>query len=198
MAKQVMLCESRGSLTGPYVDHLTGRTRPETAKQPKEGESVVGLDENGEPATREHGLGLLHLARQQVAEQKQLRKRSARMPYREFLFGNGPADQPLPWAKDCVGWLRSVLPPESRVATAALHRDEADPAYLHVVVTMPPGGWSGVEKTSRVGAGKLRGRHFLSALQDDLHARVSVNYGLERGEKGLAGAACRDRPVEVP
>ena len=184
-----MRCESRTSLTGPYVDHLVGRTRPETAREPTSGESVVGLDEHGEPATREHGLGLLQLARQQVAEQKKRRKREKLkgrhpQPYREFLFGNGPADDPLPWTKDCVGWLRGVLGSDVQVATAALHRDEADPAHLHVVVLMPPGGWAEVERTSRVGAGKLRGRHFLSALQDDLHGEVASKYGLERGVKG--------------
>ena len=189
MGIQSFRCESRTRLTGPYVDHLSGRTRPDTAKMPEKGESVVALDENGDQASREHGLGLLHLARVQAAENKKRRKKEGKkgrpaVPYREFLWANGPADDPLPWVKDCVGWLRGVLGPDARIATAHLHRDEADPAHLHVVATMPYGGWSEVEKTSRVGGGELNGRYFLSALQDDLHGAVSSRYGLGRGEKG--------------
>ena len=88
----------------------------------------------------------------------------------------------MAWGGECIRWLQGVLPGDARLAAASLHFDEAA-GHLHVV-TVVPGGWTAVERGSRVGDGKLQGRTFLHEVQNDLHRSVSAAHGLGRGEIG--------------
>ena len=86
----------------------------------------------------------------------------------------------------------AVLGPESVVAAAGWHRDEAAP-HVHVLaVPRPEGGsgrvgWCAVrdEAVARICGGGPSGSKY-RVLQDDFHARVSQRFGLGRGAVGSA------------
>ena len=94
------------------------------------------------------------------------------------------------WAHAAYAWARSILGPESVVAAAGWHRDEAAP-HVHVLaVPRPEGGsgrigWCAVRDAavSRICGGGRAGSKY-RVLQDDFHARVSHRFGLGRGEVG--------------
>ena len=182
--------ESRKSLSHNLASHYDGRSRPETARDPADGgPPVVGLGWDGEPLDDDARDQLVREARSLARRLETERKRSGRRGrkpavIRDFLFAgfNGDREQTMAWGGECIRWLKGVLPGDARLAVASLHMDEAA-GHLHVV-TVIPGGWTAVERGSRVGAGKLQGRTFLHEVQNDLHRSVSAAHGLGRGEIG--------------
>ena len=206
MATQVFRTEPRSSLNGALVDHLQGRSRPTTARVRDDGASVVLLDAQGDPASEAWADQMLRDARAWAAacerrRREKAKRKGGRPPklFRDAFFaGPRTSDRAvaMKFAKDCVQWINDVYGRGSRMATASVHLDEA---VLHVhashAVADPEGlpGWSAVERSSRVGAGRLKGRDFLSALQDDFHSEVGQRYGLGRGE---VGGKARHEPID--
>ena len=206
MATQVFRTEPRSSLSGALVDHLQGRTRPGTALERTDGADVIVLDAQGDPVGDALADQTLRDARAWAVacerrRREKARRKGGRPPklFRDAFF-QGPRtsdrNTALKFAKDCIQWINDVYGRGSRMATASVHLDEAVP-HVHVshAVADPDGlpGWSAVERSSRVGGGKLKGRDFLSALQDDFHAAVGERWGLARGE---VGSKARHEPID--
>ena len=185
--KQVLRIETRDRLRPGNARHVAGLVRDPTARPVPE--PVIALGGADYEAAR-----------------KALRnapRRPGRRPCEAVelvLAGPPPFDGTggAPWAPErerewvhaAYGWALTVLGPESVVAAAGWHRDEAAP-HVHVLaVPRPEGGsgrigWCAVRDAAvaRICGGGRAGSKY-RVLQDDFHACVSHRFGLGRGEVG--------------
>ncbi len=135
-----------------------------------------------------------------VAHARELRKR-LRTPGprpREFveIVVAGPArydspeawslDRESAWAREVLGWVRSVFP-SAVIGRARLDRDESAPhCHIELVPLLDNGelSWRRLlrETCERLGADSSKRGTAYSALQDNLHEVVSRRYELGRGE----------------
>ena len=90
----------------------------------------------------------------------------------------------LAWGRDTWQWIQWLLGPNSIIAAAAHHRDEAAPhiQVLAVPILKDRIGWCRI-RDARAATIPGRGPKY-AKLQDHYQAEVGARYGLERGVRG--------------
>ena len=183
---QVMRLETRRTLDRALVIHDSGASRPETARDVRDGTpAVVQLG----------GVGY-DVARQAIEEHWP--RGRGRKPHEavEVLLAGAPPYGEGEWslererefAEACYAWTRKTLGPQSVIVGAWWHRDESSP-HVHVIAvpiaSTAKMGWKGVrtEAMARLGKRPHKVADTFRALQDDFH-EVAKGFGLLRGEVG--------------
>lgn len=187
MPTQVFRAEKRPGIDSRLVAHVSGKSRPATARKPPEGAPPVIVLEEDVAAARKS-------VRQAV---KNYRKPGPKPEPALEAFWQGPVVEDVgvekvkEWAKECLDWYREVLP-ESVIAVAAIHLDETS-AHLHLLASGVAAGGLGErywraqlaeEPPPDANPTKADAARQLSLAQDRLHEAVNHHWGLERGEKG--------------
>ena len=194
--QQVLRIETRERLRPGNARHVAGLARDPTSRPVPE--PVVTL-----------GRADYAAARRALRDAP---RRTGRKPHEavEFVLAGPPPydgtrgapwalEREREWAHAAHAWARAVLGPESVVAAAGWHRDEAAP-HVHVLAVPRPEGGNGRvgwcatrdQAVSRIGAGRRAGSKY-RVLQDDLHAQVSARFGLGRG---VVGSEARHEPID--
>ena len=107
-----------------------------------------------------------------------------------------PIEQVPEFAEKSVQWVARALGKKSRIASASIHYDESTP-HVHVFA-IPYGrraqdlGFTRAQAMSPIGDGKLRGKFWLGAAQQDFYEHVGRGYGLTRPQKSSG----RDAPLD--
>ena len=217
--KQVLRRKKRATLEGGEGSHIDGRTRPDTALARANLDPVVLLGDDGGRVTADEQEVRWCSALEHLRDLRTQRHRGRpAAPVMDFFVGGLPpfADreawhQWIPDAQelsradlnrrqgdvaeayfgDVVRWLRRCAGPGSRIATAAVHHDEAAPHLHAMMVTADERGRLGWNKVAPgfvdAGAPPISDRRFLSAVQSKFHADIAGPFGLERGATDSSG-----------
>ena len=185
---QIVRLETRDTVDRNLVRHILGEVRPDTAVE------AVGRRENTILVSDVEG------ATEYARSFARTGKKGGRPPKHavDCIFGGTPPiGSPDEWPREkedeyylaCLAWLSTYAGPHSRIAAAAIHRDETS-AHLHVLFVPVSEGKDGRLKLGftallpRFSPGAGRARDRMSRLQDFFHAEVASKHGLERGVKG--------------
>ena len=199
MAKAGFLkLKGRATLPVGLQKHLEGRetARPDEALERRGVERSIDLGAEPERARLVVGEALAARAATRKGGRPPLQCIDALMsgPPAWNAADAWPLETVDAWSRDAVTWLRSVLPPDTPLATAHLHTDETSP---HVHACFPPAladakgvtalSWKRVNAyMAEKAAGHIvkPGPAEMRALQQSYFENVGRKYGLGRGKVG--------------
>ena len=208
---QVLRIKTHPRLGGGLLEHDSGRVRPDNVREVPEGEATVVPHTTLVNEVRAK-FALQAALERRLEDARRAGRRAGRMPHHavEFVFqGAGRYGSGYEWTRQreaaferaCREWVRDVLGPDSVIAVVCAHRDELT-HHLHVLaIPIHEGklGWCAVRDASleRIEERQVReaaerdeplpkrrkGSRRYALLQDDFHARVGREFGLDRGER---------------